>query len=80
MRIDKFLKNSRLIKRRSVAKEACDAGKITINSKVAKAGSEVAIGDILELTFGEKVIKVEVTELKEHVTKDDSKEMYRQLN
>jgi len=80
MRIDKYLKNSRLIKRRSVAKDACDAGKISINGKVAKAGSEVAAGDLLELTFGERVIKVEVLELKEHVTKDGAKELYKQLN
>jgi len=80
MRIDKYLKNSRLIKRRSVAKDACDAGKISINGKVAKAGSEVVAGDLIELTFGERVIKVEVLELKEHVTKDGAKELYKQLN
>ncbi|MGB3366239.1 MAG: RNA-binding S4 domain-containing protein [Acidaminobacteraceae bacterium] len=80
MRIDKYLKNSRLIKRRSVAKDACDAGKISINGKVAKAGSEVVAGDLIELTFGERVIKVEVLELKEHVSKDGAKELYKQLN
>lgn len=80
MRIDKYLKNSRLIKRRSVAKDACDAGKISINGKIAKAGSEVAPGDLIELSFGERIIKVEVLALKEHVTKEDSKELYKQLN
>lgn len=80
MRIDKYLKNSRLIKRRSVAKDACDAGKISINGKIAKAGSEVAAGDLIELSFGERIIKVEVLALKEHVTKEDSKELYKQLN
>ena len=79
MRIDKFLKNSRIIKRRSVAKEACDNGKILINDKIAKAGSEVAIGDIIQYNFGEKTFKFEVLDLKDHVTKDDSKDMYRQM-
>lgn len=77
MRIDKFLKNSRLIKRRTVAKEACDQGKITINGKEAKAGSEVKVGDELVLTFGPKQMRVRVEELAEHVTKDSSKEMYK---
>lgn len=80
MRIDKYLKNSRLIKRRSVAKDACDAGKISINGKVVKAGSEVSVGDQIEMSFGERVVKVEVIELKEHVTKDGAKELYKQLN
>ncbi len=77
MRIDKFLKNSRLIKRRTIAKEACDQGKITINGKEAKAGSEVKVGDELVLTFGAKQMRVLVEELSEHVTKDSSKEMYK---
>ena len=77
MRIDKFLKNSRLIKRRTIAKEACDQGKITINGKEAKAGSEVKVGDELVLTFGAKQMRVLVEELSEYVTKDSSKEMYK---
>ncbi|SHI96486.1 Ribosomal 50S subunit-recycling heat shock protein, contains S4 domain [Geosporobacter subterraneus DSM 17957] len=77
MRIDKFLKNSRLIKRRTLAKEACDQGKILINDKVAKAGTEVALGDIITLEFGTRTTKVEVLDLSEHVTKDSSREMYK---
>ncbi|CEH32662.1 RNA-binding S4 domain-containing protein [Romboutsia lituseburensis] len=76
MRLDKFLKVSRIIKRRTVAKEACDKGIVTINGKMAKSSSEVNIGDILEITFGEKVLKCKVVEIKEHVLKNDAKEMY----
>lgn len=76
MRLDKYLKVSRLIKRRTVAKEACDKGIISINGKVAKSSSEVNIGDTLELKFGEKITKVKVTEIKEHVLKNEAKEMY----
>ena len=76
MRLDKFLKVSRIIKRRTVAKEACDKGIVTINGKQAKSSSEVKIGDILEVTLGEKVMKFIITEIKEHVLKADAKEMY----
>ena len=76
MRLDKFLKVSRIIKRRTVAKEACDKGIVTINGKQAKSSSEVKIGDILEVTFGEKVMTFKRTEIKEHVLKADAKEMY----
>ena len=76
MRLDKFLKVSRIIKRRTVAKEACDKGIVTINGKQAKSSSEVKIGDILEVTFGEKVMKFKITEITEHVLKADAKEMY----
>ena len=76
MRLDKFLKVSRIIKRRTVAKEACDKGIVTINGKQAKSSSEVKIGDILEVTFGEKEMKFKITEIKEHVLKADAKEMY----
>ncbi len=79
MRVDKFLKNSRLIKRRTVAKEACDQGRIQINERAAKAGSEVKIGDIITLGFAAKEIKVEVLDLKEHVRKEEATDMYRQL-
>ena len=72
MRLDKFLKVSRIIKRRTVA----DKGIVTINGKQAKSSSEVKIGDILEVTFGEKVMKFKITEIKEHVLKADAKEMY----
>mgnify|MGYP000187942031 CR=1 FL=1 len=76
MRMDKYLKNSRLIKRRTLAAEACEQGKITINGKVAKPSSEVKVGDIIEIQFGTGTTKVEVTAVSEHVTKDSSKEMY----
>lgn len=76
MRLDKFLKVSRIIKRRTVAKEACDKGIVTINGKQAKSSSEVKGGDILEVTFGEKKMKFKITEIREHVLKAEAKEMY----
>lgn len=76
MRIDKYLKNSRLIKRRTIAKEACDQGRILINENPAKPGSVVHVNDIISMDFSSRIIKVKVLELKEHVTKDDAKEMY----
>ncbi|KXG73957.1 RNA-binding S4 domain-containing protein [Thermotalea metallivorans] len=77
MRLDKFLKNSRLIKRRTIAKEACDQGRVKVNDKVAKAGTEVEVGDIITIAFGEKITKIQVADLVEHVTKESSKEMYK---
>lgn len=79
MRLDKFLKVSRLIKRRTVANEACDAGRVTINGKPAKASAAVMAGDILEIGFGTKAVKVEVLNVQETVRKDDAKEMYQYL-
>lgn len=79
MRLDKFLKVSRLIKRRTVANEMCDRGRVKINDKIAKAGTEVNIGDTIEITFGERITKVQVTEVAEHVTKSGAAEMYRLL-
>lgn len=79
MRIDKYLKVSRIIKRRTVAQEACEGGKVTINGKVAKPSSEVKVGDILTLQFGTKTVTVEVLEVKEVVKKDDAQLMYRQI-
>ena len=76
MRLDKFLKVSRVIKRRTVANEACDSGRVIINGKIAKASTEVKIGDVLEITFGEKKMKFKINEIKEHVLKADAKEMY----
>ena len=76
MRLDKYLKVSRIIKRRTVAKEACDKGIVKINGKPAKSSSEVNVGDILEVQFGEKIMKFKITEIKEHVLKNDAKEMY----
>lgn len=77
MRLDKYLKVSRLIKRRTIAKEACDGGKISINGKVAKAGSAVAVDDIISLTFGDKVTKYRVLAVKEHVRKEDVDQLYQ---
>ncbi len=79
MRIDKYLKVSRIIKRRTVAQEACEGGKVTINGKVAKPSSEVKVGDVLSLQFGARTVTVEVLEVKEVVKKDDAALMYRQI-
>ncbi len=76
MRIDKFLKVSRLIKRRTVANEACDAGRVSVNGKVAKASAEVKAGDIIELRFGERLIKVRVEDVKDHALKNDAALLY----
>ena len=79
MRLDKYLKVSRLIKRRTVANEACDAGRVSANGRVVKASYDVKPGDVLALTFGEKVIKVEVLEISEHAAKADAKAMYKEI-
>ena len=79
MRLDKFLKVSRLIKRSTVANEACDAGRVMINDKLAKASAAVKQGDIIEIQFGTKSVKVEVLDVQETVRKDDVKELYRYL-
>ena len=79
MRLDKYLKVSRIIKRRTVANEACDAGRVTINGRPAKASYDVKVGDILEIQFGNKPVKVEVTDVKETVKKDEAKGMYKTL-
>lgn len=76
MRIDKYLKNSRLIKRRTVAKEACEQERITINDKIAKPGTEVKEGDIIEIRFGSNTIKVRITKILESVRKEDAADMY----
>jgi ribosomal 50S subunit-recycling heat shock protein len=77
MRLDKYLKVSRIIKRRTVANEACDAGRVTVNGKVARASYDVKVGDILEISFGTRDVKVEVTLVTETVRKDDASNMYR---
>lgn len=77
MRIDKYLKNSRLIKRRSLAKEACELGKVLVNGKEVKPGYEVSIGDKIMLTLGSKETHIEVIAIEEHVTKDSSRELFR---
>lgn len=79
MRLDKYLKVSRLIKRRTVANEACDAGRVTVNGKVAKASAEVKAGDIIEIGFGNKAVKVQVVDVKETTKKDEAKEMFTYL-
>ncbi len=76
MRLDKYLKNSRLIKRRTVAKEACDTGRVTVNNKIAKAGTELNPGDIIGITFGNSSITVKVTLLTESPRKEDAQDMY----
>lgn len=79
MRLDKYLKVSRLIKRRTVANEACDAGRVSVNGKVARASLEVKAGDVIEIGFGNKDVKVEVLSVAETVRKDDAKELFRYL-
>lgn len=79
MRLDKYLKVSRLIKRRTVANDACDAGRVKINDKVAKASTEVKEGDIIEIGFGNSLVKVRVTSVTEVVKKDEAKELYEYI-
>lgn len=76
MRLDKYLKVSRLIKRRTVANEACDAGKVIVNGKPARASYDVKVGDVLEITLGARSVKVRVTEVKDVVRKEDADSMY----
>ncbi len=76
MRLDKYLKVSRLIKRRTVANEACDGGRVMANGRVVKASYDVKVGDILEITFGNKTLKIKVTDVKETVKKDDAQTLY----
>ena len=79
MRLDKFLKVSRIIKRRTVAKEACDGGRVSINSKVCKPGVEVKEGDVLEIRFGSRLGRYQITDVREVVRKENAAEMYRVL-
>lgn len=79
MRLDKFLKVSRLIKRRTVANEACDAGRVLVNGKLAKASVKVKAGDIIEIQFGTKAVKVEVLELKDTTKKEEAANMFKYL-
>ncbi len=76
MRLDKYLKVSRLIKRRTVANEACDAGRVSINGKVAKASVDVKMGDVIEIRFGEKLVKVKVTGIMDTTKKENAADMY----
>ena len=79
MRLDKYLKVSRLIKRRTVANEACDNERVSVNGKVARASYEVKLGDIIEISFGQKTVKVEVLAISEHAAKSDAPAMYREV-
>lgn len=79
MRLDKFLKVSRLIKRRTVANEACDAGRVLVNGAVAKASVKVKVGDVIEIQFGMKTVKVEVLDIQETTKKEEAKDLFRYL-
>lgn len=79
MRLDKYLKVSRLIKRRTVANEACDAGRVLLNDKIARASAEVKAGDVITIQFGNKDVKVEVLTVQETVRKEEAKEMFQYL-
>jgi len=79
MRLDKFLKVSRLIKRRTVANEACDNTRVSVNGRAAKASYGVKVGDVIAIQFGEKTVKVEVLLVQDNVRKDDASAMYREL-
>lgn len=80
MRLDKFLKVSRLFKRRTVSAEACDRGRVQINSRPAKSGSKVKVGDEITINFNQRIITVKVLELKDHVTKDEASELYELIS
>ncbi len=79
MRLDKYLKVSRLIKRRTVANDACDAGRVLVNERKVKASYDIKVGDVIEIQFGNKSVKVEVTQVMDTVKKEDAKEMFRYL-
>lgn len=79
MRIDKYLKVSRIIKRRTVSNEACDAGRVIVNGKPVKASYDVKINDVIEIQFGQRTVKVQVLNLNETVKKEETTEMYKDL-
>ena len=79
MRLDKYLKVSRIIKRRTVANEACDGGRVTVNGKVAKPGAEVKEGDVLEIRFGENLTRYKILSVSEHALKADAAGMYEMI-
>ncbi|KRK65005.1 hypothetical protein FC72_GL001632 [Companilactobacillus tucceti DSM 20183] len=80
MRLDKFLKVSRIIKRRTVAKEFADNGRANVNDRVAKSSTDVSVGDVLEMHFGERTMKVRILNIKETTKKSDSTEMYEEID
>ncbi len=77
MRLDKFLKVSRLIRRRTVANEACDAGRVSVNGRTAKASADVKEGDVIEIAFGTRTVKVQVLNVQETVRKDEASELFK---
>lgn len=79
MRLDKYLKVTRLVKRRTVANEACDAGRVTLNGKTAKASAEVKVGDVIEIAFGNRSVKAEVLAVQDTVRKEEVQEMFKYL-
>ena len=79
MRLDKYLKVSRVIKRRTVANEACDAGRVMVNDKVAKASVDVKVGDIIEIAFGQKSVKIRVLDVQDTSKKEEAKELFEYL-
>lgn len=79
MRLDKYLKVSRLIKRRTVANEACDGGRVTVNGKAAKASCDVKIGDVIEIRFGQRTVRVQVLSVAETAAKEDAVAMYKEI-
>jgi ribosomal 50S subunit-recycling heat shock protein len=80
MRIDKFLKISRIIKRRTIAKEACDTGRVALNGRTAKAGADVSVGDEIAILFGTNELKLRIIELKETTKKEDAENMYEVIS
>ncbi len=79
MRLDKFLKVSRLIKRRTVANEACDAGRVRVNDKPAKASTNVKVGDVIEIAFGNKPVKVQVLDIQDTTKKEEASDLFKYL-
>ena len=79
MRLNKYLKVSRIIKRRTVANEACDSGRVMLNDKIARASAEVKVGDVIEIGFGNKSVKVKVTSVQETVRKEEAKDMFEYI-
>ena len=80
MRLDKYLKISRLIKRRTVANKACDAGRVMINDKVAKASADVKIGDVIEIAFGQKSVKIRVLDIQDTTKKNEAKDLFEYIS
>ena len=77
MRLDKYLKVSRIIKRRTIANEACDAGRVEVNGKIARASYDVKVGDVINISFGTRDVKIEVTDVSEVIRKDDAVSLYK---